>query len=203
LLQKRYPAAEIWSIDDSPHMLAYAKAANSSQVHWLCTSLDTLPVEDHSMDLVAGNLVLPWCGDLKKVMQEWRRVLKPEGLLIFSTYGPDTLHELREQKIALPHFADMHDLGDLLMHGGFADPVLDVEYYTLTYKEQQQLQHELQLTGFISQEVMLTPLEKNSAGVIPLTYEIIYGHAWKPVAKKNNLAEDGVFKFPLAQLRGR
>ncbi len=203
LLQKRYPTAEVCAIDDSASMLAYAKESNSSQINWLCTSLDVLPARDHSIDLVVANLMLPWCSDLKKMVQEWRRVLRPEGLLMFSTYGPDTLRELQGQTIQLPHFVDMHNLGDTLLQVGFADSVLDVEYFTLTYREQQRLQEELQLTGFILAQEIVEPLEKNSAGVVPLTFEVVYGHAWKPQASKNVLAEGGVVKFPLAHLRGR
>lgn len=203
LLQKRYPTAELFAIDDSPMMLTYAAACGPPQANWLCTSLDKLPVEDHSIDLVVGNLVLPWCIDLMKLLREWRRVLRPEGLLMFSSFGPDTLHELHNQAIQLPHFVDMHNLGDVLVQVGFADPVLDIDYFTLTYREQQQLQDELQLTGFISGQEVFEPLEKNPAGVIPLTYEIVYGHAWKPEASKNVVAEGGMVKFPLAHLRGR
>jgi len=203
LLQKRYPAAELWAMDDSPEMLAYARTSGPPQTNWLCTSLDKLPVEDHSIDLIVSNLVLPWCMDLMKLLQEWQRVLRPEGLLMFSSFGPDTLRELQGQAIQLPHFVDMHDLGDALVQVGFADPVLDMDYFTLTYREQQQLQQELQLTGFLSGQDMWGPLEKNLAGVIPLTYEIVYGHAWQPVMNKNIVTEGGVVKFPLAHLRGR
>ncbi len=203
LLQKRYPTAEVWGIDDSAQMLAYAQELSLSKIRWQYASLNTLPAEDQSIDLLIGNLVLPWCTDLKKVVQEWRRVLRPEGLLMFSTYGPDTLRELQGQAIQLPHFADMHDLGDLLVLAGFAGPVLDVEYFTLTYREQQRLQDELQLTNFISGEEVVGALEKNREGVISLTYEIVYGHAWKPEVSQHALAEEGIVKFPLAHLRGR
>lgn len=203
LLQKRYPKAEIKGVDDSLPMLAYAKELSSSSIQWLCASLDTLPAEDQSIDLVVANLILPWCRDLKKTVQEWRRVLRPEGLLIFSTYGPDTLRELEKQSIQLPSFMDMHDLGDLLVQTHFAGPVLDVEHFTLTYREQQRLQDELAMTSFMTSPANLKPMEKNTLGVIPLTYEVIYGHAWKPEASKNILAENGVVKFPLAHLRKR
>lgn len=202
LLHKRYPTAEVWAIDDSSMILTYAKQLNIPQVSWQCAALDKLPIEDQSIDLVVGNLILPWCADIKKVLQEWHRVLRPEGLLMFSTYGPDTLSELQGQPIQLPHFIDMHDLGDILIQTHFADPVLDVDYFTLTYREQQRLQNELQLTGFLNQAIV-EPLKKNIDGVIPLTYEIIYGHAWKALANKNSSAKDGIVKFPLAHLRGR
>ncbi len=205
LLQARYPNAELFAVEDAPEMLAYAAKVSGSvaSVRWLHASFDQLPVADGSVDLLVGNLVLPWCTDLMKLLQEWRRVLRPEGLLMFSSFGPDTLRELEGQGIQLPYFADMHNLGDALMQAGFADPVLDADHFTLTYKEQQTLQHELQLTGFISQEDILQPLKKDVAGVIPLTYEIVYGHAWRPEMNKNEVVGDGVVKFPLAHLRGR
>lgn len=203
LLRKRYPAAELLAIDDSPEILRYAGTLGLPQTSWSCNSLYTLPVADHSVDLIVSNLVLPWCMDLMKLLQEWQRVLRPEGLLMFSSFGPDTLRELQRQATPLPHFVDMHDLGDALIQIGFADPVLDVDHFTLTYRKQQQLQKELQLTGFITAQDRIAPLEKNSAGVIPLTYEIVYGHAWQPVMNKNSVASGGVVKFPLAHLRGR
>lgn len=186
LLQQRYPEAELMAIHDFPAVL---------------------PVEDYSIDLIVANLLLPWCADLKQVLQAWRRVLRPEGLLVFTSLGPDTLQELQQQavQLPLPILIDMHDLGDALAHAGFADPVLDVEYFTLTYREQQQLYNELHMTGFISDSIVeLEPLEKNTEGVIPLTYEVIYGHAWQPAISsigQNQLSEEGVVKVPLAHLR--
>ena len=179
LLQQRYPDAEIISLDD------FSKA---------------ISIDNNSIDLILSNLLLPWCADLKQIVQVWRRVLRPEGLLTFTSLGPDTLQELQPHAIQLPLFIDMHNLGDALLHSGFSDPVLDVEYFTLTYREQQALQHELSVTGFIGDQV-LEPLEKNTAGVIPLTYEVIYGHAWQPLISQNLLSEEGVVKIPLAHLR--
>lgn len=203
LLQKRYPAAELLAIDDSPAMLAYAKTSGLPQANWLCASLDKLPVEDHTIDLIVSNLTLPWCMDLMKLFHGWQRVLRPEGLLMFSSFGPHTLRELKGQAVQLPHFVDMHNVGDALIQVGFVDPVLEMDYFTLTYREQQQLQEELQLTGFLTGQNVLGPLEKNVAGVISLTYEIVYGHAWQAAMNKNVMTEGGVVKFPLAHLRGR
>jgi malonyl-CoA O-methyltransferase len=203
LLKKRYPTAELLALDDSPAMLAHAEKSNLSQVNYLCVPFNaSLPIEDNSIDLIVANLILPWCTDLKKMLQEWRRVLRPEGLLILSTYGLDTLNELQEQVIQLPHFIDMHDLGDVLVQTGFAGVALDVEHFTLTYREQQSLENELRLTGFIATQT-LQPLQKNTAGVIPLTYEIVYAHAWKPEINEHSVMEEGIVKFPLAHLRKR
>lgn len=200
LLQQRYSTAEVFALEISPTMLAHAKASRSAQINWLYSSLDTLPVEDHSIDLLVGNLFLPWCTDLQKTLEEWWRVLRPEGLLMFSSLGPDTLQELRGQPLHLPSFLDMHELGDAIVHAGFADPVLDVEHITFTYREQQRLQAELIATGFIADQE-LESLQKNADSVFPLTYEVIYGHAWQPTAIRNKVSDEGIVKIPLSHLR--
>ncbi|MCD6039040.1 MAG: bioC [Gammaproteobacteria bacterium] len=201
LLKKRYPTAELSATEDSLAMLDHAKMSAPSKIHWLCTSPDALPVGDHTVDLIVGNLILPWCIDLTKVLKEWQRVLRPEGLLMFSSFGPDTLCELAEQTLQLPHFLDMHHLGDALTHTGFADPVLDVDYFTLTYREQHLLQKELESTGFISRGQVISSLKKNKEGIIPLTYEIIYGHTWNPEKNQPAFTKESVVKFPLEYLR--
>lgn len=203
LLHQRYPEAKITAIDDSENILDYAKQSTSTKIDWIHSSLDQLPSPDNSMDLIIANLILPWCGDQKKMLEEFKRVLRPEGLLMFATYGPDTLIELQSQNLSLPHFIDMHNLGDLLLQLNFADPVLDLDYFTLTYKQQQRLHEELYLTGFISKDTALSTLEKNENQVIPLTFEIIYAHTWKPEPTQHVKAVDGVAKFPLSHLRGR
>lgn len=95
-----------------------------------------LPLKEYTVDLIFANFLLPWCVDFKRVLQEWRRVLKPDGLLIFTSLGPDTLSEL-DGKVDRALFMDMHDVGDHLIEAGFLDPVLEVEHLvfrSLTYE---------------------------------------------------------------------
>mgnify|MGYP003455350911 CR=1 FL=1 len=144
LLQKRYPAAQILGIDSSSGMIASAGAAapasglksvlnrlmpSKSGVDLLCGDFGALPFGPNSVDLVWSNLALLWHPQPDRVFAEWRRVLRVEGLLMFPSFGPDTLRELRaafasmdETPHALP-FVDMHDFGDQLVEAGFSTPV--------------------------------------------------------------------------------
>jgi malonyl-CoA O-methyltransferase len=133
------------------------------------------------------------------------RVLKVDGLLMFSTLGPDTLKELRQAFHGvdghnhLNRFADMHDVGDMLSHGGFAEPVMDMEYLTLTYEDVRSVLHDLKAIGannatagrgqgLMGKNAWKSLVENYEAlrrdGKLPATYEVIYGHAWKPQPKK-------------------
>lgn len=177
LLKERYPSAEM---------------------------IHSTHVPDHSIDLVFANLVLPWCQDKEMVLREWQRVLRKEGLLMMTSFGPDTLWEVHERDALLPSCVDMHNIGDELAQTGFADPVLDVEYFTLTYREHQQLLHELYLTHMIASEQAALTIEKNKEGILALTYEVIYGHAWGTGRQLGyNADEMGTVKIPLAALRRR
>ena len=178
MLKKQYPDAEI------------------------VTSTNNLP--DNSIDLLFANLVLPWCSNVEIILREWQRILRPEGLLMLTSFGPDTLREVQERDVLLPYWIDMHDLGDKLAEVGFADPVLDVEHFTLTYREHKQLLYELQITKMIAQDQMTLTVEKNTEGVFPLTYEVIYGHAWGAETRTGyHPDETGTVKIPLADLRRR
>lgn len=149
-------------------------------------------LQAYSVDLIFANVVQ---SDFKKNFQVWRSILKPNGLLMFTTLGPDTARELRDQ-IELPHFTDMHDIGDALVEAGFLDPVMDAEHLTLVYRSEAQLVDELQLgpQHFI--------FEKNADNSFPLTYEIIYGHAWGPGAPQGYAADEaGTVKIPVSILK--
>jgi len=162
-----------------------------------------LPLADDSVDLITSNLTLQWC-DPDAVFQECRRVLRPGGLLLFTTFGPDTLRELRNAWRAVdtePHvhdFIDMHDLGDALVRHRFADPVMDAEHLTLTYSELRDLMRDLKGLGahnaVASRHTTLTGKDRfarfrsayeqfrQADGRLPATYEVVYGHAWIPMA---------------------
>ncbi|MFI4955162.1 MAG: methyltransferase domain-containing protein, partial [Gammaproteobacteria bacterium] len=160
-----------------------------------------LPFADNSIDLIFSNLMFQWCDPLSLALQECYRVLREGGLLLFSTFGPDTLQELRycwAQIDNYPHvnnFIDMHHIGDLLLKLQFNDPVMDLEYVTATYKNVTNIMRDLQNIGATNthEERRKTLTGKNrltqlahhyqqfalSDQRLPVTYEIVYGHAWK------------------------
>lgn len=196
LLQQRFPDAEIFAIDSAKNMLDYAKNKHGETIHWVLTEANQLPFADHSVDLLVANELLPWCAELETVLHEWRRVLRPDGLLVFTSLGPDTLRELPLEDLQLLHLIDMHHLGDALIQAGFQDPIMDVETFTLTYKEPANMQSELQAMGLIH-----APL---NASVLSATVEVVFGHAWGPQSAEGFTADDaGVVKIPLSHLRRR
>jgi len=214
-LAEKYPAAMVISLDIAIGMLQNAQSHSSwwqklfGGVRQLCADVEALPLASGSVDMVWSNLAVQWCNDLPATFVELQRVLKTEGLLMFSTFGPDTLKELRQafngvdERSHLNRFADMHDIGDMLMQAGFAEPVMDMEYMTLTYDDVRGVLHDLKTIGAHNTTAgrgqglmgknawarLLENYEKlRRDGKLPATYEVIYGHAWKPQAR---LSSDG------------
>ena len=167
---QRFPDAEIVALDLALPMLQLGKrgsgslfptdeldSAASSKSEpdplFLCADAQALPLADASVDLVHSSLCLQWCDDPGLALAEFARVLRPGGLLLFSTFGPDTLKELRAAFAAVdaaPHvsrFIDMHDIGDGLLATGFRDPVLERDDFTLTYRDARTLMRELHAIG--------------------------------------------------------
>lgn len=206
-LLKRYKKARVISMDFALPMLHKA----GKQGRWLrrpdclCADIEHIPLAANSVDLLVSNAAIQWCVDLQTTFNEFMRVLKPNGLLMFTTFGPDTLKELRaawskvDEKPHTSRFIDMHDIGDMLVHAQFADPVMDVEYMTLTYADVKGLVKDLKmlgaqnadmqrdrgLTGKQRWQAMLDEYEHfRSKRRLPATYEIVYGHAWKPAVMK-------------------
>ena len=213
----RYPNARVVALDNALPMLSAAQArarqgrsllrrllpgiARGTADPWcLCGDLNALPLRGVVFDLVWSNLALQWVNDVPRVLAEWRRVLKVGGLATFTTFGPDTLRELRSafaRSDGFTHtnrFIDMHDLGDMLVHAGFADPVMDMEQITLTYPDPESLLRELKHLGATNAtrgrahglmgrgrwRKMLGALEAmRRDGRLPATFEVVYGHAWK------------------------
>lgn len=167
---------------------------------WICADAGALPFADGSADLVVSNLMLHWHPAPHTVMPDWLRVLRTGGLLTFSCFGPDTLKEVRAAFIAaapnstpMP-FVDMHDFGDMLVAGGFSTPVMDVETVRLTYPNARELLREVAalggnprddrpqtlLSGRQARNVLSALQARRGAdGRIALTFEVIYGHAWR------------------------
>ena len=199
-LQEKYKKANLFLLDLSVCMLEKAvKQSKKKEVYTICGDIESLPFADKSFDLVFSSLALQWCNDVGAALQEFRRVLKPGGLLVFATFGPDTLKELRESwrkvdsAVHVNAFIDMHDIGDGLLHMGFSEPVMEVENITVNYKEVDTLMRDLRAIGAnvtanghrkgLLTTGMLSRLRDayesfRKDGFLPASYEVIYGHAW-------------------------
>jgi len=237
-LRTRYAEAELCALDIAPAMLTAARArlpqstwtqrtlarltlAPAPLTHLICADMDRLPLPSGSMNLVWSSLALQWAHDLEATLKGFHRVLAPGGLLIFATFGPDTLKELRTAFAAVddaPHvnrFIDLHDIGDMLIHAGFASPVMEMEMLTLTYADLKTLMRDLKGIGAhnaassrrrgllgksawarLEQAYQAQQLE----GRLPATFEVIYGHAWVGDKKQR---EDGrqVIQFNIGERR--
>jgi malonyl-CoA O-methyltransferase len=200
-LSRRYPRARLVAVDFSLPMLQRAR-----DVGWrarlrgmrrpaaVCASLDRLPFAAGSVQLVWSNMALHWTSEPRAALAEFQRVLAPEGLLMFSTLGPDTLKELRAAAGAdrVHRFADMHDLGDWLVGAGFSAPVMDMETINLAYRDMTALLADLRASGQTSARAdrarglagkgLRAALERAGTRA---TYEVLYGHAWKGAPRKS------------------
>lgn len=203
-LLKRYPKAEIIGLDIAFNMVLQT----IKRRHWwrkplgVCADVQALPFANQSCDMLISNVMLQWCNDLVPVFKECVRVLRPEGLITFATFGPDTLKELRASWAKVdgyPHvsrFLDMHDVGDALLAAGFRDPVVDREDKILTYAEVKGLLQDLKAigannatqgrsTGLMGKQRLQALYQayesfRRTDGKLPATYEVIFGHAWAP-----------------------
>ena len=210
-LRKRYPRALMAGLDIAASMLKVSRARiprwkkwiGSSSEIFVCGDNEQLPLRSGCVDLLWSNLAYQWATDLTVVLAECQRVLRPGGLLMFTTFGPDTLKELRSAAagdggIHVNRFIDMHDVGDMMIGAGFVDPVMDMEYLTLTYADARSLMRELKeigahnvaagrlrgLTGKRTLEQMELRYESFRRDArLPATFEVIYGHAWKPMPR--------------------
>lgn len=206
-LAARYRGSRVIALDIALGMLEQATRGWPWWQRWLgrrlpriCADIEQLPLASSSVDFLWSSLAIQWCNDLDATFAGMARVLKPEGLLMFSTFGPDTLKELREASRADPdhvhvsRFIDMHDIGDALVRNGFTAPVLDVEHFVLTYDDVLGVMRDLQAIGArnaaqgrrrgLEGKGFLRRLTENyerfrQAGKLPATFEVVYGHAWK------------------------
>ena len=204
-LSQRFNDARVVAMDWSRPMLARAGAERGwfrKRFERVAADANALPLAESSVDLLYSNLMLQWCDDLPAMLNGFRRVLKPGGLVLFSTFGPDTLNELREawRKVDdQPHvspFADVQTIGDSMMRAGFGEPVLDTDWITTTYTKPRALLDELKaigaayagsdrqrgLTGPNKIKSLLDAYESTrmETGLYPATWEVIYASAWGP-----------------------
>ncbi len=200
-LKDRYPRAQVIAIDVSTAMLVEAQARQRWFRRFQLAAGDAhqLPLREASVDLVFSNLMLQWCHDPDAVFAELRRVLRPDGLLTFTSLGPDSLRELRAAWANVdghPHvhrFIDMHDFGDALVRAGFAEPVMDTERLTVTYPGLDAVLTELKRSGSTNlaggrRRGLMSPaaakLFRHASeasrrdDLWPVTLEVVHGHAW-------------------------
>ncbi|HET8608383.1 MAG TPA: malonyl-ACP O-methyltransferase BioC [Burkholderiales bacterium] len=216
-LRERYRKAAIVALDIAPAMLRRARARlprrllrfGAAAAHAVCGDIEQLPLKSAAAGMVWSSLALQWVNDAETAFAEIARVLAPGGLLMFSTLGPDTLKELRAAYDAadahrhVNRFIDMHDLGDMLLAAGFADPVMDMEYVTLTYTDVRALMRDLKAIGArnalygrppgLSGKAALTAVARGYEslrrdGRLPATFEVVYGHAW--MSQRRHRADD-------------
>jgi len=207
-LMKRYPRARVLALDFALPMLERTRKRGRwlRRPRCLCADLDYLPLAGQSVDLVFANASLQWSTSPVRAFADIARVLKPGGLMMFSSFGPDTLQELRAAWAAVDGtehvhgFIDMHDYGDMLMASGLADPVMDAERMTLTYTDAMQLMREIKVIGAANASMQRSPglvgrkriaavceayeQFRSPEGLLPVSYEVVHGHAWGPMQRQ-------------------
>lgn len=236
LLNQAFPKSEVIALDIALPMLEAArkkmptgswlgsivrKAMRKPYAgrHYVCADIERLPFKKSSADLIWSSLALQWMNDPEATFRELHRVAAPGGLLMFSSFGPDTLKELRhafsqvDGGSHVSRFVDMHDVGDMLVHAGFQHPVMEMEVLTLTYADLKSLMRDLKglgahnaatnrARGMMGKSAWLRLEEAYEAfrmeDRLPASFEVIYGHAW---AGDKTRLEDGrqVIQFNIQQ----
>ena len=224
-LAKKFKRSRVFQLDLSQRMSIISRSKTSrffSRQNFVCGDAESLPVTSSFFDLVHSSLTFQWCNDLDRCFSESVRVLNTNGLFIFATLGPDTLKELREcwavvdDNIHINTFFDMHDIGDALVRAGLESVVMDVESITMTYTDSMDLMRELKalgahnvnkdrhkgLTGKVSFKKMMHHYEKfRETEKLPASFEIIYGHAWKPATPITSRTDNGVSYVPVSAIK--
>ena len=225
LLKKKYPKAEIIGLDLSAPMLKQAKQKQSWRRRWplIKADMSLLPFDDRCFDLIFANQVVHWTDSFKVLAQELNRVMRLDGCLMFSTLGPDTFKEFQKaweagDKYAhVNRFSDMHDIGDQLLSTHFIDPVVDMELLTVHYTSVKQLLENLKaqgisntnpsrnrgLTGKKSWQHFESAYQNlsTSDGKYPLSYEVVYAHAWKGRERPHSIGNETF--IPVSQIRSK
>jgi malonyl-CoA O-methyltransferase len=223
-LKRRYPRSLVVALDIAPGML---REARRHQLLWrrfarVCADALRLPLRDASVDLLFSSLLLQWCEPLGAALAEMRRVLAPNGFLAFSTFGPDTLHELRAawaQADGYNHvnrFHDVHEVGDALMRAGLTEPVLDVDRIERGYPDALTLMRDLKAIGAhnatagrpraLAGRARLKRMSEAYEGLrqdgqLPATYEVIYGASWGSAGRRAAPVEGGIVHIAPGSIR--
>ena len=214
-LARRYRRARVVALDISPGML---RQARRHQGLWrrfarVCGDALRLPIRDGSVALVFSNLMLQWCEPLEAALAEVRRVLQPGGFFAFSTFGTDTLRELREAWARadgynhVNHFLDVHEVGDALVRAGLSEPVLDVDRMVTRHADVLSLMRELKaigahnvtagraraLTGRARFARMQAAYEaQRQEALLPATWEVVFGASWGASGRRAVPAVEGI-----------
>ncbi|WP_341667866.1 methyltransferase domain-containing protein [Alcaligenes sp. SDU_A2] len=226
-LRSRYPDMQYTGLDRSARLLASARERYQARpslwqrlrnqptpaANWVQADLAHSGLPAESQELIWSNMALHWHPEPHRVLEEWRRLLKPDTLVMFSCLGPGSLAELRSAMAMADlgthsmEFVDMHDFGDLLLENGFADPVMDQEIITLTYRNAEKLLNDLHvlggnphtqrkrgLSGRQWRERLVQALDKqrHMDGTLHLTLEVAYGHAWRARSRRSVQGEVSV-----------
>jgi malonyl-CoA O-methyltransferase len=225
-LHRSYPRARVIALDIAPGMLKASPRPGWPRRRFerLCADAYALPLAAGSVDLVYSNLMLQWCDRPDMVFRELARILKPGGVFVFASFGPDTLHELRlawesvDHGVHVSQFPDMPQLGAALMHAGLLEPVMDVERHRLQYPDVHALMRELQrigahnaasdrsrgLTGRARLQRMIAAYEtRRTVAGVPATFEVIFGAAFGAAAQTSGAADSslpGEYVVPLTAL---
>jgi len=223
-LKRRYRRALVVAVDMAPGMLREAQRRQHlfRRFERVCADAMRLPFADSSVDVVFSSLMLQWCDPLDLAFAEVRRVLKPEGFFAFSTFGPDTLKELRTAWADVDgynhvnQFVDMHDVGEALVRAGLVEPVLDVDRIQLTYTTTLALMKDLKTIGAhnvtagrsrgLMGRTRLARLEAayetyRQDGRLPATYEVIYGATWGTTGRAGASARGGEVRIAPNEIR--
>lgn len=218
-----YPKAHIMGLDLAQGMLVQARKKQSWRRKWSLITADmkSMPFATGIFDLIFANQVLHWASPLSSVFREINRVMNANGCLMFTTLGPDTFKELKmawsgtNPYAHVNEFSDMHDIGDILMEEHFLDPVMDMELLSAHYETLPKLLSALRAQGVRNINPERNPgLTGKSAwqqfeqkyaslttetGKYPLTYEVVYGHAWKGEQRNTDRGIETL--FPVSQIR--
>jgi malonyl-CoA O-methyltransferase len=221
-LAVRYPDARVLAVDSSVAMLRATAAAAPAAVRVLGGDAASLPLRDGCVDLVLANLVLPWCRP-ERLFAEAARVLAAGGALLFATVGPDSLQEVRvafgavDDRIHVHAAFDMHDLGDLALAAGLAEPVLDVDRLEVTYADLGGLVRDLRAMGAINVAGgrrrnltgrrrwgrFIEQLPHCADGRLAVTVELILGQAWGRGPREKSRPVSSEIRVPVAHIKRR
>jgi malonyl-CoA O-methyltransferase len=225
-LKRRYRGSMVIALDLAPGMLREATRHQRlfRRFERVCADAARLPLASASVDIVFSNLMLQWCDPLDDALTEVRRVLKPQGHFVFSTFGPDTLMELRtawaevDSNSHVNRFLDVHDVGAALMRAGLQEPVLDVDRHQVTYKDAVTLMRDLKSIGARNetagrprsllgrnhlQRVFKAYEPFRTDGRLPATYEVVYGASWGTAGRPPASAHDSEVTISPSDIRRR